>query len=276
MKKGLFIPVITLVIIFSLLLSACQTGSSGGIPQAQYDQVSAQLADAQSKLAQAQNDLAKAQADKAAVDNDLINAKATVKDLQNQVNALKDQTTLTGATPAETAEKIVKYYHETHVYSTYDYFICGDMASEVWNMLKAQNISAVIVVGDAHNLISDILDSNHAWVLATVAPGEVLALETTAGRVVRKSENPYYYVGWTFNSPADLKANNDMRKEYNTRVAVRNNIAAEDRSVIEQYNKSPSDKLEAVHNELVKLIQAQETELNNIKAKIAQLATQLY
>ena len=75
--------------------------------------------------------------------------------------------------------------------------------------------------------ITDILQSDHAWVLATVAPGEYLALETTGGYVVKKSENPLYYRGWSFNSPADLKSHNDMVKEYNTRVGFRNQLNTE-------------------------------------------------
>jgi hypothetical protein len=279
MKKKLLLILIPAVLLLSLTLSACQTG---GIPQARYDQINAQLTDAQSKLTQAQSDLAKAQADKAAGDNDLINAKATVKDLQNQVNALQAQlvqSSLTGATPAETAAKIVKYYHETHVYSTTDFFICGDMASEVWNMLKAQGIGALIAIGDINNPITNILQCDHAWVLAEVGAGEYLALETTGGRTVTRSENPLYYRGWTFSSPADLKANNDLRKEYNIRVDVRNQINNEVNKVAALHNNASSqaeaDKYKAVYDKLVELRTAQEATLNDLMNKIQNLATPL-
>jgi hypothetical protein len=258
-------------------MSGCQ---SSGISQALYDQANAQLADSQAKLAKAQSDLTKAQADKSAVDTQLKDAQSQIVSLQNQVNTLKAQATLTGATPAETAEKIVKSYHETHVYSAYDLFVCSDMASEVWNMLKAQNISAVIVVGNKDALISDILQSNHAWVLATVAPGTTLALETTGGRIVKKSENPLYYVGWTFNSPADLKSHNDMVKEYNTRVGFRNQINNEANKALVLHNNAATpaeaDKYQTLYNKLTELRTAQETELTNIMAKIKKLNTPLY
>src|SRR4030042_2066684 len=86
--------------------------------------------------------------------------------------------------PAETAQKIVSYYRETHVYSSYDLFVCSDMAAEVWNMLKAAGIDSIIAVGRIDASIGDILDSNHAWVLAEVGSGQFLALETTGGFAV--------------------------------------------------------------------------------------------
>jgi hypothetical protein len=143
------------------------------------------------------------------------------------------------------------------------------MASEVWNMLKAQNISAVIVVGNKDALISDILLSNHAWVLATVAPGEYLALETTGGYAVRKSDNPRYYIGWSFNSPADLKANNDYVKELNLRAAF-------GKQLNDESNKAFNAGNNALYQKLVELFTAQQTEINNLKAKIKKLATPLY
>ena len=277
MKKRLIISLITVILLFSLLLSGCQTG---GIPQAQYDQVNTQLTDAQAKLAGIQKSLADLQAQKSAADKELTTAKATIADLQKQMSGLKDQATLTGATPAETAARIVKSYHETHVYSTYDLFICSDMASEVWNMLKAQGITAIIVVGNKDVLISDILQSNHAWVLAAVAPGEYLALETTGGYAVKKTEKPLYYVGWSFSSPADLKANNDLRKEYNTRVGFRNQINTEVNKAAALHNgaanPTEADKYKAVYDKLVELRTAQETALNNLMSNIKKLAAPLY
>ena len=264
MKKSLLLALIAISVLFSVILSGCQTG---GIPPAQYDQVNAQLADAQAKLTGIQKSLADLQAQKNAADKELTAARATIADLQKQMSGLKDQATLTGPTPAETAARIVKNYHDTHVYSTYDLFVCSDMASEVWNMLKAQNVSAVIVVGNKDALISDILQSNHAWVLATVAPGETLALETTGGYAVKRSEKPLYYVGWTFSSPADLKANNDWIKEENIRINLRNQLN-------DEANKALNNP--TLYNKLVELRNAQETEINNLKVKISKLAAPLY
>lgn len=269
MKKRLSLILIIASLFISLFFSGCQAG----ISRAQYDQVAAQLSDIQAKLAAAQSDLTKAQADKTAVDAQFKNAQSQIASLQSQVS----QSSLIGATPADTAAKIVKNYHETHIYDLYDLFVCSDMASEVWNMLKAQNISSVIVVGKVDTAITDILQSDHAWVLATVAPGDYLALETTGGYVVKKSDHPLYYRGWSFNSPADLKSHNDMVKEYNTRVDFRNQLNSEANKAAALYNAStnPTDtvKYKAVYDKLVELRTAQETTLNNLMNSINKLAT---
>jgi hypothetical protein len=156
-------------------------------------------------------------------------------------------------------------------------FICSDMSSEVWNMLKAEGINAKIVVGNKDAAIGDILLSDHAWVHAEIAPGEYLALETTGGYVVTESENPLYYKGWSFDSPADLKANNDLIKEYNVRVEIRNQIAVEVNEVLNEHNEATNqttaDKFKAVYDKLMELKDGQEIELNKIKTEIDSLAT---
>ena len=60
MKNHLILALITVLVLFSLVLSGCQAG----VPQAQYDQLNAQVADLQSQLAKAQSDFTKSQADK--------------------------------------------------------------------------------------------------------------------------------------------------------------------------------------------------------------------
>jgi outer membrane murein-binding lipoprotein Lpp len=276
MKKKILLALITAIILLSVTLVGCQ---AGGVAKDVYDKVATELKEIQSKYTDALTKYDELKAEKAAVDAELQKAQAKINELQGQVGGLKEQATLTGATPAETAAKIVKNYIETHVYSTIDYFICSDMASEVWNMLKAQGIKAVIVVGNKDASISNILQSDHAWVLAEVGPGEWLALEATGGYVVTKSKNPLYYRGWSFDSPTSLKSHNELVREYNTRVGFRNQIAAEDNKVIEEHNRATdpttADKLEAVHNKLVELIKQQEAALNNLMNEITRLATPL-
>jgi outer membrane murein-binding lipoprotein Lpp len=275
MKKIILLAFIAVVLLLSIILAGC----SSGIPQAQYDQLAAQLNESQAKINEARQNINKMEAERDALLTELKDARSQIDSLRSQVGGLKEQATLTGATPAETAEKIIKNYHETHVYSTYDLFVCSDMAAEVWNMLKAQGIKAVIAVGNKDSTINNILQSDHAWVLAEVAPAEYLALETTGGFVVPRSKNALYYRGWSFDSPASLKSHNELVREYNTRVGIRNQIAAEDNKVIEEHNKSTNpataDKLEAVHNKLVELIQQQEATLNNLMGEINKLATPL-
>jgi hypothetical protein len=103
------------------------------------------------------------------------------------------------------AKEIVLSYHNSHIYTLADMYVCVDMASDIWDMLKAQGINAKINVGNVNKDISDIKDADHAWVLAEVAPDTFLALEATGGYSVQKSDNPRYYSGWSYNNPKDLK-----------------------------------------------------------------------
>jgi outer membrane murein-binding lipoprotein Lpp len=281
MKKRIFFIFITAVILLlPLVFAGCQ---SGGVSQGKYDELNNSY---QSALAQIEtlNDQvsslnSQVDADSAAIqakDDKLAYYESRVADLQSQVNALKAEYELAGATPAETAANIVRYYHDTHVYSKYDLFVCSDMAAEVWNMLKAVGINSIVAVGNVDTAVSDILDSNHAWVLAEVDPGQYLALETTGGFTVSESENPLYYHGWSFVSPADLKSYNDLVKEYNIRVGFRNLLAGEVNEAASLYNSSSgteADKWLALHDKLHELMTDQETVLNTLMAQINSLAS---
>ena len=52
------------------------------------------------------------------------------------------------------------------------------MSLDVWNMLKAQGINALVQIGNVDRTIEEVVESNHAWVLAEISPGNFLALET--------------------------------------------------------------------------------------------------
>lgn len=279
MHRKLLLILITAVFLLSIVLVGCQ----GGIAQELYDRLGEQLNEAKLQLSEAnnevtnlQNEVNELQAQKDTAEAELKAAQDRIVELQGQMSGIEGQYNIVGATPAETAEKIVKYYHETHVYSSYDLFVCSDMASEVWNMLKAQGINALIVVGNKDTAISNILDSNHAWVWAEVSPGEYLALETTGGFVATGSKNPLYYRGWSFESPADLKSHNQLVREYNIRVGVRNQLAAEANAIRDEYNQETNhilaDQLAAVHDKLIELIEAQEAEIEDVGASINDLA----
>ncbi|MFC1914038.1 hypothetical protein ACFLXF_02055 [Chloroflexota bacterium] len=267
-----------LIAIMAVLLTGLLVGC-GGVPVEQYDGVAAQLREAQKQNVELQSEINQLEAQSKNLEAELEASKAQAGQLQSQISGLKEEYELVGKTQAETAEKIVKYYHETHVYSTYDLFVCSDMASEVWNMLKAQGINAIIVVGDIDMTVSDIILCDHAWVLAEVAPGEYLALEATGGYVVPESKNPLYYRGWFFDSPSGLKSHNELVREYNVRVEIRNNINDEANEVAKEYNQATSpqvaDRLKAVFDKLVELREAQEAELSKINAELKGLATEL-
>jgi len=46
-----------------------------------------------------------------------------------------------------TIKQIVEEYHESHSYIDSDVYVCGDMARDVWNIVKTQEINEKIVVG---------------------------------------------------------------------------------------------------------------------------------
>jgi len=275
MKKRIIFIFITVILLLPLAFTGCESG----IAKETYDKVVAEVQEFQEKYTDALTKYDDLQKDKAAVDTQLRDARAKIAELENQVSALKAQYELTDATPQETAEKIVKHYHETHIYSSYDLFVCSDMATEVWNMLKAAGINSIVVVGNKDTPINDILLSNHAWVLAEVTPGHYLALETTGGHAVTASQNPLYYTGWSFDSPADLQSYNDLIKEYNTRVGFRNLLAGEVAEAQTLYNNSSNqaeaDKWYALYSKLKQLQTDQETILNHLKTQISGLAAVL-
>lgn len=150
---------------------------------------------------------------------------------------------LVGETPTDTAINIVKRYHETHIYSKHDFFVCSDMALDVWNMLKAQGINSLIQIGNVKTRAKDITETDHAWVLAETSPGHYLALETTGGYAVR--DNPLYYEGWSFDNPREYKRFVELKQEYDIRVSIIKQLG-------ETFEVSRNTALEA-HAQLLKL-----------------------
>ena len=232
---------LVMIMAIGVVLVSLLAGCSSGITQEQYDSVRSQLADAQAQVAELQDEITDLEGQKEAAKSQLESAQAQVTGLTGEVSGLKEQYELVGDTPAETAENIVKRYHETHAYSKIDFYVCSDMSLDVWNMLKAQEINAVIQAGNVQREVAEITDSDHAWVLAEIAPGEYLALETTAGYVVPKAENALYYKGWSFASPKDFKDFSFLWKEYNIRVEIINHLAARINATAEEYNAAVDD-----------------------------------
>ena len=101
--------------------------------------------------------------------------------------------------------QIVADYCRSHTYSKEEWFVCTDMACDVWNMVKTKGIPAKIQVGNVQSDIDSLSAANHAWVLAEASPGKWVALEATAGRLVYADENPRYYRGWSFDNPRKFK-----------------------------------------------------------------------
>jgi hypothetical protein len=108
-------------------------------------------------------------------------------------------------------KNIVEEYHKTHTYNLPDMYACAQMSQDVWDMVETRGINATIGVGKIDGDITSIQDADHAWVLAEIAPGENIAMETTGGYLVCSFpgicavNNPRYYKGWIFTTPKKLQ-----------------------------------------------------------------------
>jgi hypothetical protein len=115
-------------------------------------------------------------------------------------------------------KNIVEQYHKTHTYSKPDLFVCVEMATDVWNMVKTKGIKAYLIVGNVEKDVTDIRETNHVWVAAEISPNYWIALETTGGYLVCpdsstcSSNNPRYSRGWKFNNPRELRDAEDKLK----------------------------------------------------------------
>ncbi len=175
------------------------------------------------------------------LEDELGDSQAKASTLQQQIMELGAESGLVGDTAEETARNIVKHYHETHTYSKKDLFVCADMAMDVWNMLQAQGINAAIQIGDVEKVVLNMQDSSHAWVKAEISPGEYLALETTNGQAVLKTENPLYYAGWSFDNPQEYKRFEELKYEYNVRAGILNSMIEEAEEVYQEYQEAYND-----------------------------------
>ena len=117
-------------------------------------------------------------------------------------------------------EQIAVEFHKSHSYTLAGEFVCLDMAINVWNQLITRGIEAKIMGGNirenitAWNFRQLAMESNHAWVVATISPNEKVAVETTAGLVIQPGMKDYaaYFRGLEFDSPAEIKRFELLRK----------------------------------------------------------------
>jgi len=218
MKSKVILILAIVVVSLHCLFAGC------GIPQEEYEAVNAELEAAQTQIAELQSEIGELEEQKNSAATQLEASQAEVTAAQDEISRLREQYEIVGATPAETAENIVRHYYETHIYSEYDFFVCSDMSLDVWNMLKAQGIEALIQIGNVKTPVEDITDVDHAWVLAEVSPRCYLALETTGGYTVREEDNSLYYQGWSFDNPREYKSFTELKHEYNIRVDIVNQL----------------------------------------------------
>jgi hypothetical protein len=119
--------------------------------------------------------------------------------------------------------RIAAEFHKSHSYTLEGDFVCMDMAISVWNQLVTNGIEAKIMGGNvkenvtAWNYRQLARESNHAWVVAKLSPTEKVAIETTAGAVIKPGmkDASAYFKGIEFDNPAQIKRFDRLRKKAN-------------------------------------------------------------
>jgi hypothetical protein len=120
----------------------------------------------------------------------------------------------------QVVELIAAVFHKTHTYTLQGDFVCLDMAIDVWNQLRTHGIEAKIMCGNinedvtAWNYRQLARESNHAWVVVKLSPTEKVAIETTAGTVIKAGMNnaSAYFKGIEFDNAAEIKRFDILRK----------------------------------------------------------------
>lgn len=177
-----------------------------------------------------------------------------VSDNNNYGNSSNSQADIQKEKNIQLCEQLVMEYNGSHIYIG-DIYNCGDMAQDVWDMLRAKGINARIAVGDFEHgtasrteykeyvqknldsenfgifttynytdentglLNSSMIDNlTHAWVLAEVSPGDWLAIECTGGYVVSSEDNGKYYHGLTFSNPKDYRNFLDLYSSWQNQI----------------------------------------------------------
>lgn len=152
------------------------------------------------------------------------------------------KTVILEAKNTQICKEVVEEYHQNHSYYGEGIFVCGDMANDVWNMLKTRGINAKIQIGNVDRDISTPFESNHAWVLAEVSANKWLALETTAGYLVYYEDNSRYYKGWSFYTPKQFKEYLHLLTQFNDLSTKCNDAQAQYDQLLSQYNQSDNIK----------------------------------
>jgi hypothetical protein len=121
-------------------------------------------------------------------------------------------------------KSIVEQYHGMHPYIP-GFYVCTNMAEDVWSIVEMNGIPAKIAAGDVQNPNVTVYKYNHAWVLAEYAPGEWMAMETTGGFLV--PHDPAYYRGIFFANMADFKSYIALTQNNNDEIALIENITSQ-------------------------------------------------
>ncbi|HAA01737.1 MAG TPA: hypothetical protein DCE18_00020 [Syntrophobacteraceae bacterium] len=134
---------------------------------------------------------------------------------------------------------LIKDYHSKHSYLKDDFFVCSDMAIEVWNIIKTSGINARLMVGNTERDIvkykSDleyISEMNHVWVMAEVMPSDWIPVEATAGIIIHPKIPSFelYNKGTVFETPKRFK-------EFSESRTALFQVCKEANVMVDEYNK---------------------------------------
>ena len=117
-------------------------------------------------------------------------------------------------------ERLARNYHATHTYSLSDQFACVAMSCDLWNQIQTQGIRAGLMAGNVErnirreHWIEYVKEINHAWVLAEVAPGRWVPVESTDGSIIRPENKNHslYFSGEFFINPRELSRFEEVRR----------------------------------------------------------------
>lgn len=177
----------------------------------------------------------------------------------------------------KTVSKILHDYHKAHTYigteagAAQNIFVCGDMACEVWDMVRTKGIEARIQVGNVKNDINSMAGANHAWVMAEVTPGKWLALETTGGYVVNQNKNARYYSGHSFSNPKEFRDYQTLIHQFNDAVQKQRNAAEDYNQMVSQYKAANGYDQSKLRGELVQkaaVAKQRAADVNEISLKL--------
>ncbi len=122
-------------------------------------------------------------------------------------------TSWSGYTWQNKVEEIGRQYHASHIYIENE-TDCNDMVIDIWNMLLAQGIKSVIVIGVLGNPFPDFNECDHAWLNVFDSSGGFITIESTTGKVYYSNTpgNEDYIGSFFYKKPSDLRS--DMMKRW--------------------------------------------------------------
>jgi hypothetical protein len=124
-------------------------------------------------------------------------------------------------------DRILAEYCKTNTRVGEGVFFSAESAIAVWDMVTAKGLPAKLQIGNVHQNIASPSDIDHAWVMAAVSPGNWLALDPVAQKVVYRQQNERYYSGYAFPAPDELNVSLSLLGEYQA-AAVRRQQAVDD------------------------------------------------